>query len=336
MFREAAQAAVVVREQLRLNERTLTTLAKHLRASPPRAVVTLGRGSSDHAATFARYLIETRLGIMAASGAPSVSSIYEASPGMDATLCLAISQSGRSPDLLAAAEAAARAGALVVALVNDASSPLAEIAEVVAPLHAGPELSVAATKTYIASLTSIAQLVALWTEDAPLLVALEGLPELLERAWALDWSAAVPRLKGFDGLYVVGRGVGFAVAQEAALKFKETCGVHAEAFSAAEVMHGPMALVGPGFPVFVFAQDDETRDGVEDVVEACVAQGAEVIKVGGVAQPGVFRLPSLDAHPLLEPIAYALSFYRLVNALALARGYDPDRPPHLAKITETT
>jgi len=224
----------------------------------------------------------------------------------------------------------------VVALVNDASSPLAEIAEVVAPLHAGPELSVAATKTYIASLTSIAQLVALWTEDAPLLVALEGLTELLERAWALDWSAAVPRLKGFDGLYVVGRGVGFAVAQEAALKFKETCGVHAEAFSAAEVMHGPMALVGPGFPVFVFAQDDETRDGVEDVVEACVAQGAEVIKVGGVAQPGVFRLPSLDAHPLLEPIAYALSFYRLVNALALARGYDPDRPPHLAKITETT
>src|SRR5665213_3295288 len=132
MFREAAEAPAVVRTQLRMNRQTIMGLADRLRASPPRAVVTIGRGSSDHAATFARYLIETRLGIMTASAAPSVSSIYEAAPAMENTLCLAISQSGRSPDLLAAAEAASAAGALVVAMVNDATSPLAAIADVVA------------------------------------------------------------------------------------------------------------------------------------------------------------------------------------------------------------
>jgi glucosamine--fructose-6-phosphate aminotransferase (isomerizing) len=335
MFREAAESPAVVRTQLSRNARTLSALAERLRASPPRAVVTLGRGSSDHAATFARYLIETRLGIMTASVAPSVSSIYEAAPGMDNTLCLVISQSGRSPDLLAAAEAATAAGALVVALVNDAASPLAETADVVVPLHAGAELSVAATKTYIASLAAIVQLVALWTRDEALLEATPGLAALLDRAWDLDWSAAVPRLEKASNLYVVGRGVGFGIAQEAALKFKETCGLHAEAFSAAEVQHGPMALVGPGFPILAFAQNDETREGVEAVAETCAGQGAQVMKAGGAPQAGVLSLPVLDAHPVLEPIAYALSFYRMINTLALARGFDPDRPPHLAKVTET-
>src|ERR1700685_3332485 len=123
MFREAAEAPAVVRTQLRMNQRTIMDLADRLRASPPRAVVTLGRGSSDNAATYARYLIETRLGVMTASAPPSVSSISEVAPDMPGTLCLVISQSGRSPDLLAAAEAAASAGALVVAMVNDAESP---------------------------------------------------------------------------------------------------------------------------------------------------------------------------------------------------------------------
>ncbi len=335
MFREAAEAPAVVRAQLSRNQRTLDHLAERLRAHPPRAVVTLGRGSSDHAATFARYLIETRLGIMTASAAPSVTSIYDVAPGMEDTLCLVISQSGRSPDLLAAAEAARAAGALVVALVNDDTSPLAEMAEVVAPLIAGPELSVAATKSYIASLSAITQLVAAWTGDMALLAALPGLPGLLERAWGLDWSGAIPRLRSASSLYVVGRGVGFGVAQEAALKFKETCGLHAEAFSTAEVQHGPMALVGPGFPILAFAQNDETLEGVETVAAACADRGADVIKAGGAARRGVLQLPTEAAHPVLEPIAYALSVYRMINALALARGFDPDRPPHLAKVTET-
>ena len=333
--REAAEAPAVVKAQLGANEPVLRELAQRLRQRPPRAVMTLGRGSSDHAATFARYLIETRLGVMTASTPPSVASIYDAAPAMADTLCLVISQSGRSPDLLASAEAAREAGSLVVALVNDADSPLAQLADITAPLLAGPELSVAATKSYIGALSAIVQLVAHWSGDAALLGALARLPDLLDEAWTFDWSAALPLLKDAQSLYVLGRGVGFGVAEEAALKLKETCGVHAEAFSAAEVRHGPMALVGPGFPVLAFAQGDETRAGVEAALSAAAAQGAPAIKAGGGGQPGVLTLPTKDACPILEPIAYALSFYRLVGAVAVARGLDPDRPPHLTKITET-
>ncbi|MDB5433917.1 MAG: hypothetical protein JWR47_174 [Phenylobacterium sp.] len=336
MFREAAEAPGLVRAQLERNALIVRALAAELRATPPRAVVTFGRGSSDHAATFLRYLIETRLGVMTASASPSVSSVYEASPGMEGMLCLVISQSGRSPDLLASAQAAAAAGARVVALVNDEASPLAAQADLTIPLLAGPELSVAATKSYIAALTAAAQLVAFWLQDAALIAALDGLPDLLADAWARRWDAAQTRLVDARNLYVLGRGVGFGVAQEAALKFKETCGLHAEAFSAAELHHGPMALVGPGFPILAFAQDDETRAGVESAVAACVNKGAEVMTVGGSDQPGVCRLPAPSAHPVLEPIAFVQSFYRMACELAVARGYDPDRPPHLSKVTETT
>jgi glucosamine--fructose-6-phosphate aminotransferase (isomerizing) len=319
------------------NASEITALAARLRRTPPRAVITIGRGSSDHAATYARYLIETRLGVMTASAPPSISAVYDTAPQRAAAgaLCLVISQSGRSPDVLAAAQAAADAGALVAALVNDTDSPLAELASVVLPLRAGAELSVAASKTCIASLSLVAQLVAYWSGDAPLIQAVERLPDLLERAWALDWSVAAPVLKDAQSLYVVGRGVGFGIAEEMALKLKETCGLHAEAFSAAEVRHGPMALVGAAFPVIALCQRDESLASVEAVAAAAAAQGAPVVKIGGEPHDGILSLPVIPACPSLEPIAYALSFYRLVVDVALARGFDPDRPPHLAKVTET-
>jgi glucosamine--fructose-6-phosphate aminotransferase (isomerizing) len=335
MFREAAAAPGLVSAQIERNESLTARLADRLRRSPPRAVTTLGRGSSDNVATFARYLIETRLGVMTASSSPSVSSIYEAAPGMDDTLCLVISQSGRSPDLLAAAQAAAAAGAQVIALVNAEGSPLAALAHHTIPLRAGPELSVAATKSFIAGLAAVAQLVALWSEDDEFRTALTALPDQLEQAWVQDWSAAVAPLRGAEHLYVVARGVGFAIAQEAALKFKETCGLHAEAFSAAEIRHGPMALVGPSFPVLAFTQGDATGEGVEAAVAAFTRQGAPVIQVGGAASAGVVSLPSVAAHPALEPIGQIQSFYRLADGLARVRGFDPDRPSHLAKVTET-
>ncbi|MGA0602310.1 SIS domain-containing protein [Caulobacter sp. KR2-114] len=335
MFREAAQAAQVVRDQLRTNEALVADLATRLRRDPPRLVTTLGRGSSDHAATYARYLIETRLGVVTASAPPSVSSVYDQSPDLKGALCIAISQSGKSPDLLAAAEASASAGALLVAMVNVADSPLAELADVVIPLAAGPERSVAATKSYIAALAAAAQLTAAWADDAALQAAIARLPDDLDTAWAQDWSAAMPALLGATNLYTLGRGPGFGVAQEAALKFKETCGLHAEAFSAAEVRHGPMALVGPGFPVIAFVQDDETRDGVEAVIRACADQGAAAMKAGGRPIAGVLDLPTVETHPALQPIVQVQTFYRLAANLAVARGFDPDRPPHLAKVTET-
>lgn len=338
MFGEAAEAPAVVAGQLAANASVVKALVERLRAAPPRAVITLGRGSSDHAATYARYLIETRLGLLTSSVSPSVASVYESRADMQGVLCLAISQSGKSPDLLAAAQAATEAGALLVALVNDEASPLAGLAEVVLPLRAGPELSVAATKSYIAALSAIAQLTAAWSGDADLAEGLAGLPQALGEAWALDWRAALEPLRAATNLYVVGRGVGLGVAQEAALKFKETCGLHAEAFSTAEVRHGPMALVGPGFPVLALSQDDETRPGVDELVAEFKGRGATVMLAGAAeaaSADGLIRLPSPAAHPALQPILLVQSFYRLVNALAVARGFDPDNPPHLNKVTET-
>jgi glutamine---fructose-6-phosphate transaminase (isomerizing) len=333
-FREAAQAPAVVRAQLLANAAQVKRLAAALWAAPPRAIVTCARGSSDHAATFARYLIETRLGLLTSSAAPSVSSLYQAVPDLAGTLMLAISQSGASPDLLAAVAGARAAGARIVALVNAETSPLAQLADELLPLHAGPERSVAATKSYLASLSAIVQLVAVWSRDASLAGALEQLPQLLARAWELDWSAAVTRLAAAHNLFVVARGLGLAIAQEAALKFKETCALHAEAVSAAELRHGPMALVGPGFPLLLFGQNDESRAGVAQLAGELAAQGAEVM-VAGVAAAHATVLPSEAAHPVLEPLLLAQSFYRMVNALSLARGRDPDRPPHLHKVTET-
>lgn len=334
MSREAAEAPAALANQFKSNRAQLATLAQRLRGRPPRLVATCARGSSDHAATYAKYLIETRLGVPTVSTAPSVSSVYPAGPDGADTLFIAISQSGRSPDLLAAAERAQRGGALVLALVNVETSPLAGMADLVVPLGAGPERSVAATKSYLAALGAILQLTAEWSGRPELLAAVDGAPDRLAEAWALDWSAAIPPLAAASNLYVLGRGVGLGVAQEMALKFKETCAIHAEAFSSAEVRHGPMAIVGAGFPVLVAAQDDETLPGLADIAAEFATRGADLL-CAGVAAPGAVNLPTLAADPALQPILLAQSFYRMAAAVAVARGLDPDRPPHLAKVTET-
>jgi len=334
MFREAAQAGAVVRAQLERNARAAIELGRTLRASSPRAVVTCARGSSDHAATYGKYLIETRLGVLTASAAPSVASIYGAPQGLRDCLFIAISQSGGSPDILAAAEAARRNGAHVVALVNDESSPVARAAHECLPLCAGAEQSVAATKSYIASLSALALLVASWTDDAALLSALRETPAALERAWQLPWDEAVDELRDASHLFVIARGLGLGVAQEAALKCKETCGLHAESFSAAEVRHGPQALLCPDFPALVFAQDDEAHDDVQACARELAERGVRVI-VAGASVPGARVLPTLRLDPALQPLLIAQSFYRLANALALARGVDPDNPPYLRKVTRT-
>jgi glucosamine--fructose-6-phosphate aminotransferase (isomerizing) len=334
MFAEAGQAGAVVARQLAANAAILATLAADLRSRSPSAIITCARGSSDHAATFAKYLIETRAEVLVTSAAPSITSVYGASPALAEMIAIGISQSGKSPDILSGIEAAKRAGARTVALVNVADSPLAQLAGTVLPLHAGAETSVAATKSYIAALAAIVQLVAAWTEDADLHAALSTLPLALQTAWTQDWSPLVEHLADVRGLYVIGRGVGFGIAQEAALKLKETCGLHAEAFSAAEVRHGPMALVGPDFPLLVFRQSDETSDSIDSLVAEVIARGGEVLIAGGEAS-GATCLPRANAHPAIEPILAIQSFYRAANALSVRRGFDPDRPPHLAKVTET-
>lgn len=333
MFREAAEASeAVARQESSAND--LRRIGAMLRARSPAVVITCARGSSDHAATFAKYAIETRLGVPVASAAPSVSSVYGSPLRADGALCIAVSQSGRSPDLLATVSGLKQAGACVLALVNDTASPLAELADEVLGLAAGNERSVAATKSFIASLAAIARVVAEWSDDEMLRRELQQLPAKLGQAWELDWSALTRELAAVTDLYVLGRGVGLAIAQEAALKLKETSQLHAEAFSTAELRHGPMALVRSGFPALIFSQSDETAQMVEATATALVRQGAHVFLAGADA-PGATKLPSIACAPLLEPIVQIESFYRAANALAVARGLDPDRPPHLAKVTET-
>ena len=332
MGREALEAPTVVARMLERNASALAALVERLRAAPPAVVVTCARGSSDHAASYGKYLIETLVGIPVASAAPSVASVYEAPLAANGALCIAVSQSGRSPDLLATVAAYRDAGAMIVALVNDEASPLAATADAVLPLHAGPELAVAATKSCIAAMAGFAALAAAWSGDRALTDGLATLPAMIGEALALDWSAAVDPLEAVTQMFVLGRGYGLGVAQEVALKLKETAAIQAEPFSAAEVRHGPMRIVEPGFPVLALATSDAAGDDVAAVTETFAGRGAAVLLARAGGGGG---LPAVTGHPALEPIAMLASFYRMAESLALARGLNPDAPPHLAKVTQT-
>ncbi|MBN8806808.1 MAG: SIS domain-containing protein [Sphingomonas sp.] len=332
MRRETLEAPDAVRRMLARNGDALAELAAQLRARPVNVVSTCARGSSDHAATYGKYLIETLIGVPVASAAPSVASVFASRVTTGDALCIAISQSGRSPDLLATVDAYAKADVPVVALVNDETSPLAERADWLLPLSAGAERSVAATKSCIAAMAGLAALAAAWSGDDALAEAVAALPDLLARAAQLDWSPGLAPLSTARQMFVLGRGYGFGIAQEAALKLKETCAVQAEPFSAAEVRHGPMTIVGPGFPILAFATSDVSGDDVMTVAREFAARGAVVL----TARPGgESTLPAIAAHPAIEPILQLASFYGLAEQLARTRGLDPDQPPHLAKVTQT-
>ena len=336
MARETAEAPEAVARGLEANAGALRDLARRLVARPPAVVVTSARGSSDHAANYLKYLVEILLGIPCASMGASVVSIYDSPLQVKDALVVTVSQSGRSPDILAFQETARRRGGLTVALVNDQTSPLAQGADICLPLNAGAETSVAATKSFIASLAAIAALAGAWAEDENLARAVAGLPETLARALDYRWEAAEPVLVEARSLYTLGRGPAFPVAQEAALKLKETCGLHAEAYSSAEVMHGPLELVGASFPVVVFAPGDAARPTTVDTIARLRRTGAHVMAVEpGTASAGRLAYPPSD-HPFVDPIVMAQVFYRLAETVAQARGHDPDRPRWLSKVTKTT
>jgi glucosamine--fructose-6-phosphate aminotransferase (isomerizing) len=250
-------------------------------------------------------------------------------------LALAFSQSGQSPDLVAPMRFFKNGGARTVAFVNDTASPLARVAHTVFGLHAGAEVSVAATKSYIAQLLAGARLVAAWQGDTGLKAALSTLPEALQRALAQDWSAGVEALVGAQRLFVIGRGTGLPIAQEAALKFKETCGIQAEAFSGAEVKHGPMALIGEGYPLLVFAPRGPAQAGLLALADEMRERGARVLLAAPPGTPGCNLPLAITGTEDLDPIAAIQSFYPMVEALARARGMNPDTPEFLAKVTRT-
>jgi len=339
MFQEARDAAQAVRAQLAQDGASIASIGAEVRRLAPRAVVTCARGSSDHAATYAKYLIETRARVLTASAAPSVSSVYGINQDLRGCLFIALSQSGRSPDLLASVAAAKKSGAIVLALCNCEDSPLVAAADLFIALRAGTESSIAATKSFLATLAALARFVGAWSADREFCDRLELLPGLLEESWTLDWSPALAVLESAAHLYVIGRGLGLGAAQETALKCKETCGLHAEAFSSAELRHGPFTLLGPGFPALLFAQRDATRPGVEALAGELARRGVETIIAGAAAQSQIgahaIILPTLPASPAIAPILQVQSAYRLIATLAVRRGFDPDHPQYLHKVTET-
>ncbi len=335
MRREILEIPEAVARLLERGGAETTAAGAALRDADPRFLVTVARGSSDHVATYLKYATELLTGRPVASVGPSIASVYGRRLALSGAACVAISQSGRSPDIVAMARMAREAGALSIALTNDPGSPLAAETRHPLELHAGPELSVAATKTFVNSAVCALWLLAEWAQDADLKVAIHGLPPLLERAMALDWEAPRAALDGGGSLYCLGRGPAYALACEAALKFKETCQLHAEAYSSAEVLHGPVSIVDRGFPVIGLCAADAAEAPLVEVADAIAAKGARVFVTSDRALVARALPVVRTGHPLTDPIALIASFYAMVERVAVARGIDPDAPRHLSKITET-
>lgn len=334
MLKEALASAETVAAQL-AEPSCVEALAAKLAQQPRHVALTVARGSSDHAASYFASLTMSRLGVPVASLPMSVATLQQAPLQVRDQLALAFSQSGKSPDLVGTMEALRKAGALTVAAVNAPNSALADACEFHLPLVAGPELSVAATKSYIAMLSISAQLVAHWQKDDALLGALNTLPAALQRAGKLDWSKAVDELRGVERMIVIGRGLGLAIAQEAALKLKETSGIQAEAFSSAEVRHGPMELIDRDYPLLVFAPRGPEQAGLLQLARDMQARGARVLLAAPDDVPEATLPLATTDHAALDPIAAILSFYVMAAGLAAARGRNPDAPRHLNKVTET-
>lgn len=336
MAREVSEIPGAAARFLREASDAVSQAAEALRARDPRLVVTVARGSSDHAATYIKYAIELVAGVPVASVGPSIASIYGRPLRLDGAACLGISQSGRSPDIVEMMRAGRAGGALSLAITNDAASPLSRACDHALPLGAGIEQSVAATKTFVTSVVAGLALLAEWQDDASLRAAVQALPGQFTEALACDWRPLSNRLVRAPSLYVIGRGPGFAIASEVALKFKETCALHAEAYSAAEVLHGPAAIVRAHFPVLALAVEDAAREQVVATSERLAGQGADVFLTSAGASDPVVELPAVaGVHPLTAPLVLAVSFYRFVEALSRRRGLNPDEPPYLRKVTET-
>lgn len=335
MAREIDEIPAAAARFLDGNRAALADIGARLRAADPALIVTVARGSSDHAAAYLKYAVELTTGIPVASVGPSVASVYGRPLRLQRAACLSISQSGGSPDIIAMTRAARAAGALTLALTNTPGAPISEAAEFCLPLSAGVENSVAATKTFVASVLAGLAVVAEWQRDTALGEAVAALPEAFAQALALDWAPLSDRWARAQSTFVLGRGAGYAIASEMALKLKETCALHGEAYSAAEVHHGPAAIVRQGFPVLVLAVDDAAREGVLATAARLAGQGADVFVTGHEVE-GARQLPALSGlHPLVAPLVAVVSFYRMAEGLSRRRGLDPDTPPHLRKVTET-
>ena len=323
---EAREVPARIAEQHRANASLIDTLCQRLRAQPPRYVMIVGRGSSDHAGVFGKYLIEIETGIPVFAAAPAVTTVYNRSLKLADALVLVISQSGRSPDIVTQAQRAKASGAYVVALVNDEQSPLAQSVDFVLPLRAGTERSVAATKSYLCTLSALLQLTAVWSANPQLQQALALLPAQLQQVLDSAPQLHADDLRGLEHLIVLGRGLGYAISKELALKLKEVCSVQAEAFSSAEFLHGPVALAQKALTVIDVSIRDEAASAHQQQIDNVAGRGARVLPLHQVLY---------DCHPRFAPLLLLQRFYVDVAQAAVALGGNPDQPIGLKKVTET-
>ena len=323
-----------VERLLSAGQPAIEAAAEAVRASDPSMFLSVARGSSDHAATFLKYAVELLLKRPMASVGPSVKSVYGVDLAVPGAVCVSVSQSGQSPDIVRLSESLSANGATTVAITNNAESRLAAASDTTLPIHAGPELSVAATKTFVNSLVAGLWFIAKIKDDAELLSAIHALPEYLAQAVTCDWSPACEAIEG-SSIFTLGRGPSWAISNEAALKFKETCLIHAESYSTAEVMHGPVSIVESRFPVIAFGAGDAAEASVAETADSLAEKGARVFTTAKGAKVAE-TLPQIRTnHWLTDPITGIVSFYGMVETVATRRGINPDKPRHLKKVTET-
>ncbi|MRG56819.1 SIS domain-containing protein [Phyllobacterium sp. SYP-B3895] len=335
MREEILSIPAVTERFLKSSRETLAAAGAKLREKNPPFLASIARGSSDHVCSFLKYSSELTAGVPVASLGPSVASIYGVTLKLAEAATLSISQSGKSPDIVSMTRAASESGALTIAITNVINSDLANASDFPIDILAGPERSVAATKSFVSSAVAGLALIGHWTEDKKLLTAIDALPEALAKAVECDWSPFAGALKDENSLFVLGRGPSLAISNEVALKFKETSGVHAESYSGAEVMHGPKAIVGKGFPVLVLAARDAAEDSLVEAADRLAEQGAAVFLTSSKPSKATALPFVATSHPLTDPLALLVSFYAFVEGFARSRGLNPDEPPHLRKVTET-
>ncbi len=316
----------------------IATVGRAIGKRGPRFVLFVARGTSDHAALYAKYLVETRLGLPAGLVSPSTMTVYDARPAMRDALFIAVSQSGASPDLLEPLARARAGGAITVAVTNAPASPLAAAADYHIDALAGPERAVAATKTYTAELLALFLLIeSIGGRDGR---EAEELPH--QAAGILARAGEVARLavryRFAEQLVATSRGYNYATAREAALKLMETSYLVAHAFSGADLLHGPMAMIDRGFPVIAIAPMGAGGAALVPVIERLRQLGADLLVVGDPALTarGDLGLPLPELGPeVLSPILAIIPLQQLAWRLARERGGDPDRPRGLNKVTET-
>ena len=314
---------------------SLAALGPILRKRDPRVIVTCARGSSDNAAAYFKYLCEILLGIPVASMGPSVASLYKAPLRLAGSVVLSVSQSGAAPT---SSPCRRRRGGRA-----RSPSPSSTTQRRRSPprptrpcrcMRASRRASRRPRPSWLPPL-ALAALVAEWRDDETLRRAVRGMPATFEAALAADWTGVDAALGAATSAYVLGRGPALPIAAEAALKLKETAVLHAEAFSGAEVMHGPLQLVGSGFPVVAFHPRDDAYDAMEEAILGLTRAGGQVYAAeAGEPTHGRMSVPASGA-PLLDPLVMLLAFYGVAERVARARGHDPDRPTKLRKVTET-